>query len=71
MYSPKYAVQENPEENKRIIRENAFATVIYSENDVPESNLKRADPHLEFGGPCFSTILSPFGRTLGLCFCTN
>ncbi len=37
MYSPKYAIQGDPAENELIIRANPFATVVYSENNIPQS----------------------------------
>jgi transcriptional regulator len=37
MYSPTYAVQTNQKENEEIIRKYPFATVIYSENNLPQS----------------------------------
>lgn len=37
MYSPKYAIQDNPQENERIIREYPFATVVYVQDDIPQS----------------------------------
>jgi transcriptional regulator len=33
MYSPAYAIQSDPAENERIIRENSFATIVY-DNDA-------------------------------------
>ncbi len=37
MYSPPYAIQSDPAENELIIRKNPFATVVYAENNVPQS----------------------------------
>lgn len=37
MYSPKYAIQGDPAENELIIRKYPFATVVYSENNIPQS----------------------------------
>ena len=32
MYSPQYAVQDDPEASKEVIRQNSFATVVYNNN---------------------------------------
>lgn len=37
MYSPKYAIQSELLENERIIKEYPFATIIYIENNEPQS----------------------------------
>lgn len=37
MYSPQYAIQDDPRENEFIIQKYPFATVVYSENNVPHS----------------------------------
>src|SRR4051812_4015988 len=37
MYSPKYAIQSESQENERLIRENPFATIVYIQNNVPQS----------------------------------
>jgi transcriptional regulator len=37
MYTPKYAIQTDSQENDRLIRENPFATIVYIENNLPQS----------------------------------
>jgi transcriptional regulator len=37
MYTPKYAIQTDSQENVRLIRENPFATIVYVENNLPQS----------------------------------
>jgi transcriptional regulator len=37
MYSPPYAIQADSKENEDIIRKYPFATIVYSQNNVPES----------------------------------